>query len=59
MFFSALPLGGGQLTKGDKTMATKYYLYYVEGEDDKKVVDTLKKDMKLIIPGIARVFNGV
>ena len=38
---------------------TKYYLYYVEGEDDKKVVDTLKKDMKLIIPGIARVFNVV
>lgn len=24
-------------------MATKHYLYYVEGEDDKKVVDTLKK----------------
>lgn len=40
-------------------MATKHYLYYVEGEDDKKVVDTLKKDMKLIIPGIARVFNVV
>ena len=35
MFFSALPLGGGQLTKGDKTMATKYYIYYVEGEDEK------------------------
>ena len=23
------------MTKGDKTMATKYYLYYVEGEDEK------------------------
>ena len=40
-------------------MATKYYLYYVEGEDEKKVVDTLKKDMKLIRPGVSQVFNVV
>lgn len=40
-------------------MATKYYLYFVEGDDEKKIVDTLKKDMGLIRSGVARVFNVV
>lgn len=31
--------------------------YYVEGEDEKKLVDTLKTDMQLIYPGKVNVFN--
>ena len=31
-------------------MATKHYLYYVEGEDDKKVVDTLTKFRRIPLP---------
>ena len=27
----------------------KYYQYFVEGEDEKKLVDVLKSDMKLIV----------
>ena len=29
----------------------KYYQYFVEGEDEKKLVDVLKSDMKLIVSG--------
>ncbi len=36
-----------------------YYQYYVEGADDKKLVDTLKTDMGLIIPGKCELFNVV
>lgn len=33
--------------------------YYVEGEDDKKVIDTLKTEMGLIKPGKVQVLNVV
>lgn len=33
--------------------------YYVEGEDDKKVVDLLKTEMGLIKPGKVQVLNAV
>jgi hypothetical protein len=33
------------------TVKTKYIQYYVEGPDDKKVIDTLKTKMGLIKPG--------
>ena len=32
-------------------MALKNYCYFVEGADEKKIIDTLKTDMKLIQPG--------
>ena len=35
----------------------KYYQYFVEGEDEKKLVDVLKSDMKLIEAGKSQVFN--
>lgn len=35
----------------------KYYQYFVEGEDEKKLVDVLKSDMKLIVSGKSQVFN--
>lgn len=37
----------------------KYYQYFVEGDDDKKIVDTLKTEMQLIIPGKVQKFNVV
>lgn len=37
----------------------RYYHYYVEGEDDRKVVNTLKTDMQKIIPGKVEKFNVV
>lgn len=33
--------------------------YFVEGEDEKKLVDTLKTEMQLIYPGKSSVFNVV
>lgn len=35
----------------------KYYQYFVEGEDEKKLIDVLKTDMKLIVAGKTQVFN--
>ena len=46
MLFSDLPMG-----------KEKYYQYFVEGEDEKKLVDVLKSDMKLIVSGKSQVFN--
>lgn len=37
----------------------KYYHYFVEGDDDKKIVDTLKTDLQLIIPGKVQKFNVI
>lgn len=36
---------------------TPYYQYFVEGEDEKKLVNTLKSDLELILPGKVQVFN--
>ncbi len=33
------------------------YHYFVEGEDDAKVINILKTDLRLIIPGKVQVFN--
>ena len=38
-------------------MRNKYIQYYVEGQDDKKVVDTLKSEMGLVKPGKVDVLN--
>ena len=35
----------------------EYYQYFVEGEDERKLINTLKSDMKLIVPGKVQVFN--
>lgn len=35
------------------------YQFYVEGEDEKKIVETLKKDMKSIVSGKVDVLNVV
>ena len=35
----------------------RYYQYFVEGEDEKKFVDVLKSDLKLIYPGKVQIFN--
>ena len=40
-------------------MKSKFVRYFVEGQDDKKVVDTLKSKMGLIRPGKVDVFNVV
>ena len=37
----------------------KYYQYFVEGDDDKKFIDTLKTEMQLIIPGKVQKFNVI
>ncbi len=36
---------------------SQYYQYFVEGEDEKKLVNTLKSDLELILPGKVQVFN--
>lgn len=40
-------------------MALKNYCYFVEGADEKKIIDTFKTDMKLIQPGKVYVVNPV
>ena len=40
-------------------MRSKYIQYYVEGEDDKAIVDTLKTDLRCIKPGKSQVLNVV
>lgn len=40
-------------------MANNIYHYYVKGDDEKKVVDTLKTSMQLIISGKVDVFNVI
>ena len=42
-----------------KKSATKYYQYFVEGEDEKKIINTLKSDMGLIQAGKVQVVNCV
>ena len=38
---------------------SKYFHYFVEGDDEEKIIDTLKTEMQLIIPGKVEVFNVV
>lgn len=38
-------------------MKREYYYYFVEGEDDAKIVNTLKTDLRCIVPGKVQVFN--
>ena len=33
--------------------------YFVEGEDEKKIVNTLKNDLKVIIPGKVQIINVI
>ena len=33
------------------------YYYFVEGADDAKIINVLKTDLRLIIPGKVQVFN--
>lgn len=40
-------------------MKNNYYHYYVEGDDDKKIVNTLKTDFQIIHPGKVDTFNMV
>lgn len=40
-------------------MRSKLIQYYVEGEDDKKIVDALKTDLRCIKPGKSQVLNVV
>lgn len=37
----------------------RYYQYFVEGEDEKKLINTLKSELELIKPGKVQVFNSV
>ncbi len=37
----------------------EYYQYFVEGEDEEKIIKVLKTDMQLIIPGKISCFNVV
>lgn len=38
---------------------SKYYHYYVEGQDEEKILSVLKTEMRLIIPGKIERFNVV
>lgn len=38
-------------------MKSKYVLYYVEGDDEKKLLDVLKTDLRLIKPGKIQKLN--
>lgn len=40
-------------------MKSKYVLYYVEGDDEKKLLDVLKTDLRLIKPGKVQKLNVV
>lgn len=40
-------------------MKREQYHYFVEGEDDRKVVNTLKTDLQWIKPGKGQVFNVI
>ena len=40
-------------------MKTEYIMYYVEGEDDKKIVNTLKSELLAIKSGQVQVLNVV
>lgn len=40
-------------------MGNNYYHYYVEGDDDRKIVNTLKTDFQIIEPGKVDKFNVV
>ena len=40
-------------------MKREQYHYFVEGEDDRKVVNTLKTDLQWIKPGKVQVFNVI
>ena len=40
-------------------MGNNYYHYYVEGDDDRKIVNTLKTDFQIIAPGKVDKFNVV
>ncbi len=35
------------------------YQYFVEGEDEKHLIEVLKTDIKLIMPGKVQIFNVV
>lgn len=37
----------------------KYYHYFVEGQDEEKIVKVLKTDLQYIVPGKVQVFNVV
>jgi hypothetical protein len=38
---------------------SKILQYYVEGEDEKKLIEVLKTDMRLIMPGKVQILNVV
>lgn len=38
---------------------SKYYHYFVEGEDEEKLIQVLKTDLRLIVPGKVQKFNVV
>lgn len=37
----------------------KYYHYFVEGENEEKIVQILKTELQLIVPGKVQVFNVI
>ena len=37
----------------------KYYHYFVEGQDEEKLINVLKTDMRCIVPGKVQKFNVV
>lgn len=37
----------------------KIYQYYVEGEDEKRIVNTLKSELRCIVPGKVETFNVI
>ena len=40
-------------------MKSKYYIYYVEGQCEEKLINTLKCDSKLIRPGKVQICNVI
>lgn len=39
--------------------ASGIFQYYVEGDDEKRLIEVLKTDMRLIIPGKVQILNVV
>lgn len=45
--------------RGNHMQKKGYYQYYVEGEDERKLLSVLKTEMECIVPGKIEVFNVV
>lgn len=43
--------------KGYTMRKNEYFQYFVEGEDERKLINVLKSDLEFILPGKVQIFN--